>query len=214
LFLRDAGETEIGGFGVAASDDLLFVEDVRLVRQTCTWISAEFDDESVADFFDAQVDKGRRPEEFARLFVHTHPGNSAQPSGTDEATFARVFGCTDWAVMFILARGGQCYARLCYNVGPGAEIELPVEVDYGREFDGSDVLVWHEEYLAHVRVPPPPPPKEPRSERPTLVAPSDQLDRTARDDSFVDDWWRDAWADYSDFDHYPVEEPYGYIRDF
>jgi hypothetical protein len=213
LFLRDAGHTEIGGFGVAASDDLLFVEDVRLVRQTCTWISAEFDDESVADFFDAQVDEGRRPEEFARLFVHTHPGDSAQPSGTDEATFARVFGCTDWAVMFILARGGQCYARLRYNVGPGAEIELPVEVDYSREFDGSDFLLWHEEYLAHVRVPPPPP-KELRSERPTLIAPSDQLDRSTRDDAFVDDWWRDAWADYSDFDHYPVEERYGYIRDF
>jgi hypothetical protein len=214
LFLRDAGDTDIGGFGVAASDDLLFVEDMHLVRQTCTWITAEFDDQSVADFFDTQVDEGRRPEEFARLFVHTHPGNSAQPSGTDEATFARVFGCTDWAVMFILARGGQCYARLRYNTGPGAEIELPVEVDYGCEFDGSDFLLWHEEYLAHVRVPPPPPLKESQSERPTLVATSDQLDRTTRDDSFVDDWWRDAWADYSDFDRYPMEEPYGYIRDF
>jgi hypothetical protein len=214
LFLRDAGDTEIGGFGIAAASDLLFVEDVKLVRQTCTWITAEFDDQSVADFFDAQVDVGRRPEEFARLFVHTHPGNSAQPSGTDEATFARVFGCTDWAVMFILARGGQCYARLRYNTGPGAEIELPVEVDYSREFDGSDFVLWHEEYLSNVRVPPPPPPKEPRSERPTLVAPSDQLDRTTIDDAFVDDWWRDAWADYSDFDRYPVEDPYGFIRDF
>ena len=112
LFLRDAGDTEIGGFGIARSDDLLFVEDVQLVQQTCTWISADFDDQSVADFFDDQVDDGRQPEEFARLFMHTHPGNSPQPSATDEATFARVFGRTDWAVMFILARGGQCYARL------------------------------------------------------------------------------------------------------
>src|SRR2546423_9167050 len=83
LFLRDAGETEIGGFGIAPADDLLFVEDVQLVKQTCTWITAEFDDQSIADLFDDQVDEGRTPEQFFRLFIHTHPGDSAQPSGTD-----------------------------------------------------------------------------------------------------------------------------------
>jgi hypothetical protein len=52
LYLRDAGETEVGGFGISAADDLLFVEDVQLVRQTCDVASVAFDDESVADFFD------------------------------------------------------------------------------------------------------------------------------------------------------------------
>src|SRR5438874_6572388 len=75
LFLRDAGESEIGGFGIAPADDLLFVEDVELVKQTCTWITADFDDDSVADFFDDQVDAGFRLEQFARLFMHTHPGS-------------------------------------------------------------------------------------------------------------------------------------------
>src|SRR6476620_165291 len=131
LFLRDAGDTEIGAFGIAAPDDLLLVEDVQLVAQTCTWVHVEFDDESVADFFDDQVDRGRRPETFGRLWLHTHPGNSPEPSGTDEATFSRVFGRSDWAVMFILARGGQTYARLRYHVGPSSDVILPVEVDYG-----------------------------------------------------------------------------------
>src|SRR5215212_3827352 len=93
LFLRDAGDTEIGGFGISSRDDLLFVENVQLVNQACTWVHVEFDDEAVANFFDDQVDAGRRPEEFARLWMHTHPGNSPEPSGTDEATFTRVFGC-------------------------------------------------------------------------------------------------------------------------
>jgi hypothetical protein len=42
----------------------LFVEDVQLVQPTCTWASAEFEDQSVADFFDEQVDEGRQPAEF------------------------------------------------------------------------------------------------------------------------------------------------------
>ena len=33
LFLRDAGETEIGGFGISAKDDLLLVEDIEIVAQ-------------------------------------------------------------------------------------------------------------------------------------------------------------------------------------
>jgi proteasome lid subunit RPN8/RPN11 len=127
LFLRDVGDTEIGAFGIAANDDFLFVEDVQLVAQACTSVSVKFDDAAVATFFDEQVDRGR-PELFARLWLHTHPGNSAEPSGTDEATFARVFGRSDWAVMFILAAGGQTSARLQLNVGPGAEVQLPVEV--------------------------------------------------------------------------------------
>src|SRR5690242_14104510 len=102
LRLRDLGETEVGGFGISAPDDLLLIEDVRLVCQICAVVSVKFDDLAVADFFDEQVDEGRRPEQFARIWVHTHPGDSPQPSGVDEQTFARCFGQSDWAVMFIL----------------------------------------------------------------------------------------------------------------
>ena len=99
LFLRDYGDTEVGGFGIAASDDLLFVEDIQLVKQVCSWAHVAFDDESVADFFDRQVDAARRPEQFARIWVHTQPGDCPRPSMTDEETFRRVFGRADWAVM-------------------------------------------------------------------------------------------------------------------
>src|SRR5688500_18673516 len=55
LHLRDAGPTEIGGFGVSAENDPLLVEDVALVRQRCDWGTVHFDDGAVADFFDVQV---------------------------------------------------------------------------------------------------------------------------------------------------------------
>ena len=105
----------------------------------------------MADFFDQQVDSGLRPEQFARIWVHTHPGACPQPSFTDEETFELVFGSTDLAVMFILARGGQTYCRLQFHIGPGGAIELPVEVDYCRPFDASDELGWQAEYQARVQ---------------------------------------------------------------
>jgi len=152
LYLRDLGDTEVGGFAITDGSDLLLVEDVTLVRQYCTPVSVTFDDEAVADFFDRQVDHGRSPEQFARIWLHSHPGGSARPSGTDEKTFQRCFGKADWSVMFILAQGGQTYARLRFNVGPGGAMEIPVDVDFGRSFPAADQSAWEQEYLQAVEV--------------------------------------------------------------
>ena len=151
LFLRDFGDTEVGGFGISSADDLLFVEDWQLVRQVCSWAHVAFEDESVADYFDEQVDAGRQPEQFGRIWMHTHPGDCPQPSHTDEETFARVFGQAEWAIMFILARGGQAYARLQFHSGPGASLRLPIEIDYTHPFPGCAPAAWKHEYLACVQ---------------------------------------------------------------
>jgi len=148
LFLRDAGPTEIGGFGISASGDPLLVEDVRLVRQQCDWANVAFDDAAVAEYFDEQVDLGRAPAEFGRVWIHTHPGDSPAPSSTDEATFARVFGACDWAVMLILAAGGASYARLQFSAGPGGSVVLPVETAFEAEFERSNHPAWQAEYDA------------------------------------------------------------------
>lgn len=152
LFLRDYGETEVGGFGISSHDDLLLIEDIRLVQQICTWVHVAFDDTAVADFFDDQVDAGRQPEQFGRIWIHTHPGDCPLPSLTDDDTFERVFGCSQWAIMFILARGGQSFARLRFNIGPGLSINLPVSIDYTRAFDGCELAKWEQEYLANIQI--------------------------------------------------------------
>jgi proteasome lid subunit RPN8/RPN11 len=151
LFFRDAGNTEIGGFGVTASDDALYVEDFQTVAQETSAVTVAFDDEAVADFFEAQVDAGRRPASFARLWIHTHPGACPRPSATDEETFARVFGPCDYAFMVILARGGDVYGRLSFSAGPGADLAVTVAVDHRRPFAGSDHAAWKKEYEMHVR---------------------------------------------------------------
>ncbi len=114
-------------------------------------VSVRFEDDAVADFLDQQIDAGRTPQQFMRIWIHTHPGDSAHPSGTDEETFARVFEKSDWAVMFILAKSGKTYARLRFNTGPGGQMQIPVEVDYHLPFAASDHEGWKQEYAADVQ---------------------------------------------------------------
>jgi proteasome lid subunit RPN8/RPN11 len=149
-FLRDLGPTEIGGFGVSHPDDLLRVEDIVLVKQSCSIVTVAFYDDAVADYFDRMVDQGLQPEQFARIWLHSHPGSCPQPSAVDEATFTRVFGRNDWSIMGIVARNDATYARLRYRVGPGGSWEIPVRVDFSSPFSGSDHDAWREEYSACV----------------------------------------------------------------
>lgn len=154
LYFRDKGDIEIGGFGISAADDPLYVTDFITVKQKVTAVSVSFDDEAVSRFFDDQVDLGRKPAQFARIWAHTHPADCPLPSGIDEDTFMRVFGGCDWAVMFILAEDNHSYARLTFNVGPGGRVLIPVEVDCSRDFGPSDRQTWDAEYAANIHVEP------------------------------------------------------------
>ena len=151
LFFRDYGHTEIGGLGITPADDLLYVEDFVTVKQSASVAGVTFEDGAVGEFLDDQVDAGRQPAQVLRIWCHTHPGNSPEPSCVDEETFSRVFGSCDHAVMFILAQGGKSYARLRFNIGPGGDVSVPVEVDYSRPFEASDRESWEIEYHANVK---------------------------------------------------------------
>jgi proteasome lid subunit RPN8/RPN11 len=157
-YLCHAGPTEVAGFGLSAEHDLLYLEDIVVIGQHASPVTVALDDVAVADFFDHMVDLGIPPDRFARIWLHSHPGASATPSSVDEATFTRVFGACDWAIMGILSRAGNTYARLQTHAGPGCRQELPIAVDWqswpqqlaGGSLD-SQVTLWHQEYLQHVQ---------------------------------------------------------------
>jgi proteasome lid subunit RPN8/RPN11 len=151
LYFRDKSDNEVGGFAITDPDDLLFIREFITVKQEVTPISVKFDDEAVANFFEDQVDLGRKPEQFARVWLHSHPGDSPEPSAIDEETFARVFGNCQWAVLFIVGRGNNTYARLCFNVGPGGHVLIPTEIDYSQDFGASDHELWDSEYTTNVK---------------------------------------------------------------
>jgi hypothetical protein len=151
LYFRDKSDNEVGGFGITPPDDLLFVTEVITVKQEVSCVSVKFDDEAVSQLFDEQVDLGRKPEQFARLWLHTHPADCPHPSATDEDTFKRVFGSCQWAVMAIVAQDNSTYARLSFNVGPRGSILIPAAVDYSEDFAASDHSAWDAQYARDVR---------------------------------------------------------------
>lgn len=130
LMFLHAGDTEVGGFGISSDKRPLYIEDFVTVKQTVTAVTVAFDDTAVADFFDDCIDRGLTPARFARIWVHTHPGESPEPSSVDEETFHRVFSSCDWAVMLIVSHTHATYARLSFSAGPGGSILLPVQVDW------------------------------------------------------------------------------------
>lgn len=128
-FLLHRADTEIGGFGVCRdADDPLKVTDFITVPQKASTAFVSFDDKGVADFTEDMVDQDLKPHQFLRIWIHTHPGESASPSGVDEQTFINSFGKCDWAVMAIAARGKEVTARLRFNVGPRADFEMAHEI--------------------------------------------------------------------------------------
>ncbi|MHC4536928.1 MAG: hypothetical protein ACYS6K_23520 [Planctomycetota bacterium] len=150
LYCRDKSDNEVGGFGITEPDDLLFVKEFVTVKQEVTPVSVKFDDISVANYFEDQVDLARKPEQFARIWLHSHPGDSPEPSIIDEETFERVFGSCEWAVMFVVAQDNKTYAKLSFNVGPGGQVLIPVGIDYSQDFGASNRELWDTEYTANI----------------------------------------------------------------
>ncbi len=151
LYFRDKSDNEVGGFGITEADNLLFVKEFVAVKQEVTPVSVKFDDVSVANFFEDQVDLGRKPEQFARIWLHSHPGDSPEPSIIDEETFERVFGGCEWAVLFVVAQDNKTYAKLSFNVGPGGQVLVPVGIDYSQDFGASNQELWDTEYTANIK---------------------------------------------------------------
>ncbi len=109
----------------------MYLEDIAVLKQKATSVSTNMDDTALADFTDDMVDAGRKPEQFLRIWLHTHPGSSVDPSHTDEITFREAFGDCDWAIMGILGRTGNVYARIRFKAGPGLSLDLPVKTFWG-----------------------------------------------------------------------------------
>lgn len=163
LWFRDRGNTEIAGWGITRIDDPLLVVDFRTILQRTTSSSYIFDDDGLCESIESWRAEGLKPDQFNRISIHTHPGNSATPSTVDWNTYSdpHIQGSLPWLVMMILAKGGETSAMLRVSAegGPTVCKSIPVNVlgsfmSIADEFPdlrfGDLKEEWEAEYLRNV----------------------------------------------------------------
>ena len=70
-YLCHCGPTEVGAFGLSREANLLYMDDLIVLKQLTTVVSVAFDDGAVADLFDEMADAGIPSGRFARVWLHT-----------------------------------------------------------------------------------------------------------------------------------------------
>ena len=143
---RDLYAREVGCMGLCDPEDPLLVTDLQFVKQFGSGGSVEFDDESLHRHVAEMARQGVSPEQYFRVWIHTHPGSSPHPSSRDEDTFRKVYGHAPWGVMAILSQTGATYCRFQGEVrlASGRTLgrttqEIPLAVDYMVSTNAVDV---------------------------------------------------------------------------
>jgi len=154
LWFKDKADgLEISGFGVTAVDDPLYMEEFHTIKQECTGSSVDIDDEDIGRYFDEQVNRGKQPKDFARIWIHTHPDGVTQPSGVDTNTQESGLGGASWTIMMVVVgEGAIARIRVIPFGNYATEGEIPVRIDWTeRPFGGSDFEGWGREFDKNIK---------------------------------------------------------------
>ncbi|RLD68823.1 MAG: hypothetical protein DRI98_11365 [Bacteroidetes bacterium] len=153
VYMRDKGNTEVGGFAVSKLEDPLYVEDFFLVPQEASQAFVSFDDEGIAEFQEEMLEQEKHPCQCTRIWIHTHPSHFSTPSSLDEETFQESFGNQDWSVMFILDRsnGFSCRLQTKINKEINYSFEIDTEIDWSCSFKETNHKSWDLEYKRCVK---------------------------------------------------------------
>lgn len=127
-WFRDNGAVEVGALCQTREDDPLYVEKLHFVKQESTAGSTEFDEDAQHNLVVDMDEAGVSPENYLRIWVHTHPGSSATPSSTDWETFDEVFGLMPWSIMAILSKSAA-NSMYCLFRAEDEAIHIPVVID-------------------------------------------------------------------------------------
>ena len=158
LYFRDAGPTEISAIGQTQHNRPDLIVDLHLLKQEASPAFVSLDGEALADYLDTQTTNGLTVDECCRVFLHTHPGNSATPSGTDITTYNEFFANAPWSAFVILARGGQTWAQIRYGGrGPRTSVTANLTVDWSAPFPQTDHKNWRKAYTDNVEIEKPKP---------------------------------------------------------
>lgn len=113
---------------ITGTEDPMYVTDFDFILQECTSVKTDFDTDAQNEWMQNRLLSGENPDNFARIWAHTHPGPSASPSTTDWETFQEVMGDAAWGVMLILGTGNEfvCVFR-CNDQMLNLQVEVESE---------------------------------------------------------------------------------------
>ena len=151
-FICDHYDHEVGAMGIAATADPFLVTDLFVPKQECSDTFVAMDANDLADsmfmvYCDPDGPHKLKPHQVGRIFIHTHPQGCNSPSLHDESIFAESFGSMPWAMMVILPKGGQLYARIRINIGNDINLQLriPDQLVLSGDFPAANKAEWQKE---------------------------------------------------------------------
>lgn len=150
IYLRDRASVQVGAWGVSHAQDLLLIEDLRLVPQTSSQLEVILPEAPSLD--DQPNGGGDSLQRTGRIWIQLHPEASSQPTVFDERTFERALGSADWGVLCIVARHETPNARLTFLIGPRASCPLAVGLQFGEPFAATNEAAWEWEFQENVTV--------------------------------------------------------------
>jgi len=154
LYIASKAKTEVSGFAITSPENSFYIQDFKLIKQQCTSVTTEMDEDGIDSFFGEMLDAGLQPRDFSRIWIHTHPGMAPSPSGTDLKTFDELFKDCSYGIMFILGKNNEVYCKGRWNkidaIG-SIEQNLDCIIDYtSAEFKGTNFEAWQTELKNHV----------------------------------------------------------------
>lgn len=147
MYFRHAGPTEVSGQGISLTNNSLYIDDFRLVKQECTSSTTDYDDEGWTNFLQEMWEKrGLRPFQVNNVYVHTHPGFSTRPSPVDEDNWKnRIKDRTFFVMVIVSDTLESVYARMMIKEPVQVIMEIPVAIDWS----GAVPNETEEELKAH-----------------------------------------------------------------
>ena len=180
------------------ADGKIEVQDIVMLDQVNSSTYTEMTDEAMNKYYEEHFNKEEKIGEFGCVWLHTHPGDSCNPSSTDEETFKTTFGRHPWALMLILGKSGAMYGRIKNNF-PAIEQEVDVVIDWTQWESILHPCDWAEQYVIHV--------KEKQVEQCSRSGYSigEHFDRSYGRTSKGRQWGQKKdWVDYSTFEESPT----------
>ena len=151
IYMRDKQANEVSCMAITPNT-LNIIEELYFPRQEVQSAYVDIDEDGLALMCDELAQKGLQPEQFMRIWIHTHPKSmGATPSGRDRQCMEESFSTPDWAIMMIFSQNGESFAELRMNKPFLMTQKLDIFVDYSSPFPASNKAEWDKEYEKNVK---------------------------------------------------------------